>query len=192
PRRGAAEDDPAALAEGADRLLQGRRTDMLEHDVDAAARGLPDRLAEPAAVEGLLRAELQRPLPLGLAAARREHPGSEVAADRDPGTEDLLARPARVALPAADDGIEDDLVARVPAGVGGLGHDAGPVRGQHARRLDALGAARGPEVEVVQRRRAERHRDLAGLRPGPGTLLDAHAGRAGGFLEDGGKPLAPD
>jgi hypothetical protein len=119
-------------------------------------------------------------------------PVAVLADDAEPGTEDLLAGPAGVALPAADDGIEDDLVAGAPARIGRLGHDPGPVRGQHARRFDALGAARGPEVEVVQRRGPNRHRDLAGLRPGPGTLLDAHAGRAGGFLEDRGKPLAPD
>jgi hypothetical protein len=81
------------------------------------------------------------------------------AQDAKAGTPDVLPRAAPVALPAAESGEDHDLVAGSPGGIPAGCHDPGAIRGDHARRGDALRAMGKPEVEVVERGGLDRHGD---------------------------------
>src|SRR5437660_10581296 len=102
----------------------------------------------------------------------------------------VLAGAAPFAFPVTQSGEEDDFVARLPRRVTRLVHHAGSIGGDHAGRVDALGAVRQPEVQVVDRRRPDDYRDGTRSGPAAGSLADPDAGRAGRFLVDGGPSLA--
>ena len=106
------------------------------------------------------------------------------------GAFDVFARAAPLALPAAQGGEEDDLIARLPRWIVGGVDDTGAIRRDHSRRCDALRAVGQPEVQVVDRRRLDRHGYCPRFGLGAGPLADSHAGRAYRLLVDRGLSLA--
>src|SRR5262249_1882827 len=104
--------------------------------------------------------------------------------------EDLLTGTAGLALPAAADRVDDHLVAGLPALGTRLDNHTSPVGAKHTRWLNALGTGDQPEVEMVERRRPDRHSDLARPDRSTSALFDGDAAGPDGLPEHSDLPLA--
>src|SRR5207237_7739045 len=241
---GTADHYPAARDDRAHRLIQRRRSDVLEHDVNAIASLLAHSLAELGRVESSLSADLDGVPAFDLGAARREHTRAEVprdphrchgdsgarandqnllaglqtasrrehpprgeegegkccglgprprlrlakdvarvdveqlsggpvrvlADDAEPRASDVLPGPAPLALPAADDRVDHDLVARLPGRVARGVDYARTVGSDDSGWRHALRAVREEQVEVVDRGGANYDRHGSRDRLGPRHL----------------------